>query len=401
MSGSRGWSIRRRMRYFLERHVPHPYVAVFAMLSAIVPIRDGIDWVSDPSQGSSGLVALVIRTGVLITLAASPHLGSIAVAAVIAIDCIAPIPYPSSMVFAGMVALAYVSYARSAQGLVMAVLLAALSLVSMWLYPQSALRAGGGYGFALIYLLCSAIGIMYRINEMRTVQLLQNTVLLGNAKVAQHLHDFTTNDLSDIILLIDRERRDGAPDQRRPSPQTLGTIRDLATDALGQTRRAIVTLEQPYERPKERQSAGTELEQTLFELIDEQQDLLESLGFHGTVVIPDHHLRIADPRDGRLVLGFLKELFGNVSRHADPARGYTVVISADDGWLTITVSDSPIAGGDGNPPEQLPTGMGSGLARYRAAIEARNGTWSLENLDNQWTLGVHIPLAADSTPVDG
>ena len=390
-----------RIRDLVKRHVPHPYIALLATLSAVLPIAEIISWISNPAWITLGYIPLVIHMAVLAALVIRPSFGSIAVAVLIAIDELAPIPSPSSMVFPGMVAVAYLSYARLQHGVTMSLALALLSMVSMWMYPQSALRAGGGYGFALIYLLCAGIGIMWRIDAVRSTQQLQNTILRGNARVAQHLHDFTTNDLSNIILLIDRERHGDGTDPQHPASETLDTIRNLACDALRQTRKVIITLEQPYDGSAEQRSADTGIEQALFELVDEQQDILESLGFDGTVVIPDHHLPIADPRDGRLVVGFLKELFGNVARHADPTRGYTVVITAGDGWLTITVSDSPLLRdvSDSSDAEQTHArGTGSGLARYRAAIESRHGTWSLESLDSQWTLGVRIPLAANPVP---
>ena len=377
----------KSLRDVLSRLITHPYIALFTVVSGIIPITENVAWISSPAFPLWGFILLLLRFGAIVLLMIRPYWGSFIVGAFIIIDSITPIPSPTSMFFVGMVAVTYLSYARTAYGVWMAGLMALASISSMWLYPYSAMRAGGGYSFALIYLLCAGAGVLLNISLQRGVQERQTAILLRNAKVAQHLHDFTTNDLSNILMLIDREQQSSHDDEDPERDETLATIKNLAADALSQTRQVIVTLERRTERPKIESVAPTPIELSLFDLIDEQQDLLESLGFEGTALVTKHPLPVMNGPAGQVLLGFIRELFGNIAQHADPEHGYTLLITGNDDVLNIDCSDAPLThAGDAND-----TGMGSGLKRYRRIVEALDGTWNVTKLEDLWSLSVQIP----------
>ena len=384
---------RKRLRSSFRGLITHPYIALFTVVSGIIPITENISWVSNPGFPVWAIIALFLRVAAIILLMTRPYWGSLIIGAFIIVDSITPIPSPTSMFFVGMVAVTYLSYARTVYGVWMAGFMALASVASMWLYPYSAMRAGGGYSFALIYLLCAGAGVLLRISLQRGVQERQTTILLRNAKVAQHLHDFTTNDLSNILMLVDREKqslRDAGEFERADS---LETIKNLASDALAQTRQVIVTLERRTEQTKTEPAAPTAIELSLFELIDEQQDLLESLGFEGTAMVTKHPLRVMNGPAGQVLLGFIRELFGNIAQHADPKHGYTLMITGNDDLLNIDLSDVPLdhSGKDDDK------GMGSGLKRYRHMVQALGGTWKVTQLEELWSLSVQVQWNDESS----
>ncbi|MDU2950097.1 MAG: hypothetical protein E7B73_04620 [Bifidobacterium longum] len=51
--------------------------------------------------------------------------------------------------------------------------------------------------------------------------------------------------------------------------------------------------------------------------------------------------------DTVFVADFLRELFGNIARYADPTQRYVVLVSAAQDHVTIDVTDRPRQGGTG------------------------------------------------------
>ena len=137
--------------------------------------------------------------------------------------------------------------------------------------------------------------------------------------VAQYLHDYTTNDLNNILMLTDLALTQ--PDS--PAPDTLERVRALAKDALKQTRLAITALEHDDDADEHTiyQPTASDLEQQLFAVAEEQRTLLGTYGYQGSVLIGEHPFAHCSQAQATLALSLVREMFSNIVQHADPAIG--------------------------------------------------------------------------------
>jgi signal transduction histidine kinase len=290
------------------------------------------------------------------------------------------------MLLTSLVATATQGFVNKAVGGAYSLLLISVLTISLSVGFASEMTSGGIISFAVFTVIAYGIGILTNLSTRHRVQEQQNLLLLHNALIAQRLHDYTTNDMNNIIMLVDLAQ--GGSAEHDPA-ETLQLIRDNAVNALAQTRQAILTLRSDQaghpqnEWPDAAGIASSGLTDQLTQLIDEQQEVLDSLGFQGTVLMP---VPMPDAQQDRsqLIEDLVKELFGNIAHHAVPAGGYTMTIGANDEDCEISLSDIPLHGGES-------AGLGTGMASYRTAIGAIGGSWSVEENEHSWTLSARIP----------
>ena len=84
-----------------------------------------------------------------------------------------------------------------------------------------------------------------------------------------------------------------------------------------------------------------------------------------------------------LVIGLVRELFGNIAKHARAYADYTMLISWTDAAFVIELSDVPKPSAD--------AGLRSGLERYRRTIESMQGQWNVESADDHWSIHAEVP----------
>lgn len=90
--------------------------------------------------------------------------------------------------------------------------------------------------------------------------------------------------------------------------------------------------------------------------------------------------------DTVFVADFLRELFGNIARYADPTQRYVVLVSAAQDHVTIDVTDRPRQGGT------TLEGRHSGLAYYRERVLHAHGDWDVREKRGQWVLHASVPV---------
>ena len=88
--------------------------------------------------------------------------------------------------------------------------------------------------------------------------------------------------------------------------------------------------------------------------------------------------------DTVFVADFLRELFGNIARYADPTQRYVVLVSAAQDRVTIDVTDRPRQGDA--------TFEG---AAFRACVLSgayAHGDWDVREKRGQWVLHASVPV---------
>lgn len=240
--------------------------------------------------------------------------------------------------------------------------------------------------------------MLIRRNGERQRQLQREQALLANAGIAQRLHDYTTNDLGDIVMMADHQLTTCDDGQR----EVWTNVRKLALDALAHTRKAILTLES--NRPAAGQNDGTNqddhewrtLQQQANDMSTESSGLSEldelitvcrgnlaANGCAGEVLRLGVEPTSIDGKTAPLIIGLVRELFGNIAKHADVSGGYTMLIHWTDAACVIELSDVPKPSAD--------AGLRSGLERYRRTIESMQGQWNVESADDHWSIHAEVP----------
>ncbi|MCI1831566.1 MAG: hypothetical protein LKI88_02295 [Bifidobacterium sp.] len=387
-------STARDAAIYLRTVLRHPSISLIGAAIGIITVFESFYWLFTGPFSTLGVVFLLIRFAAIALFIINPPLGAYAVVASQCLDFVIPTVSPVSMLFVCLVAVASLSYLHLAQGCVLGFVLAASAFISSWLYPVSFMRSGGAVSFACVVALAIAAGTLVRMDARHKFQDAQNRSLKHHADAARRLHDYTTNDLSNIIMIADRELHS---DERHDAAPTLDTILETATDALAQTRQAIVTLEGGTDHdgddatPHGARADVETFERDLFQLIDDQQELLETLGFQGTVMVPNHatdHLSVAERK---FILGSMREIFGNISRYAQPDNGYTIMVSLTNEAYDLNVCDTPLAESQEQAGAGVIKGLGSGMSRYRQEAEAVHGVWRVESSPATWSLVAHVP----------
>ncbi|MBT1173254.1 hypothetical protein JS528_07805 [Bifidobacterium sp. MA2] len=235
-------------------------------------------------------------------------------------------------------------------------------------------------------------------------------------RVASELHDTVCNDLSHALRLIDM-RRDGggvgadAGDAAGDNVDGLADIREAVEEALLYTRGAIGTLHDDAatassggaSRPHSPGLAGFVLfgrvgsveSIDMSALVEERRKRLESGGIDGIILMEDRLVVETTPERAEILCGFIRELFGNIGRHADPNRGYTFAVGVRASVLHLSCSDTPLAEPSRASGHAQETIGGRGLAYYRSAFAELGGGIRVHGDADCWTLQADLPLTDD------
>ncbi|MCI6531882.1 MAG: hypothetical protein SO053_08690 [Bifidobacterium animalis] len=197
--------------------------------------------------------------------------------------------------------------------------------------------------------------------------------------IARQLHNHTTNDLANIMMLADRAQSDN-----EDSDKILEMIRDLSQDALHQTRESITSLEQLAH-------AQTNVDK-LKDLINTQQERLQALGYYGEV-IDSYHTRCIRDCDLKFLSDLIRELCGNLSKYADSKHPYLLMLSLESTSCTIESLNYVNSQKAGAPTMH---GLGTGLKSFKNMVSNTGGEWRTQSDGKRWMLKTVIPFPQSS-----
>ena len=138
---------------------------------------------------------------------------------------------------------------------------------------------------------------------------------------------------------------------------------------------------------------GSDVLEGLREIVQTQQSRLELRGFDGIALLPDLISGNDCTKTEDLLFGLVRELFADISKHADVRYGYVLTIEASlDEYLirlrNVIATHSSIDSG------------GTGLRRFGTQLERQGGYLHIQDGDvkggfSWWSLEARIPRGKD------
>ena len=356
-------------------------ICVIIVSSAIAELIGLAVIAKDDTSIATTAALTVAQIGATAVMLRKARLGAALTVILAVASMLIPTAATFSMLFAVILAINILTFRRTAEGIAAVVVMVAASVISGILYHDSAMASGGALSLGVFCLIACTGGWLMRQWDDAQRRARRAERLEHDMAIAQYLHDYTTNDLNNILMLTDLALTQ--PDS--PAPDTLERVRGLAKDALKQTRLAIAALEHDDDADEHTiyQPTASDLEQQLFAVAEEQRTLLGTYGYQGSVLIGEHPFAHCSQAQATLALSLVREMFSNIVQHADPAAGYTMTIAATPSQLHIAVTDCHA--------EHSTPGMNTGLARLRRRITEAGGTWQVEEHGRNWTLATIMP----------
>lgn len=386
--------------------MPHGALAVTTILLGCIAIANiGFIWANDGSYWPKYLCCAIITILAVGWFTFVPGRGCYAIIALSVADFpfggIAFVP----MLLLALLAVGFIGYSNLVEAA-----LAGVALLGAIVFSPDTVAFptidNNLLSFPCLVALTLCVSTLIRRNGERQRQLQREQTLLANAGIAQRLHDYTTNDLSDIAMMADHQLAICDDEQR----EAWHSVKNLALDALTHTRKAIRTLEsdkttvkqydgtQTYDHRQNQlvslrhsstapaqasETTGIDRLDELNKLIATCQSNLAANGYAGEVIRFGTEPTQLGDATATLIIGLVRELFGNIAKHAQASAGYTMLISWTDAAFVIELSDVPEPNTD--------VGLRSGLERYRQTIESMQGQWDIENTSNHWNFHAEVP----------
>ena len=391
----------------IVKQFAHPYLSLIAFIIGTSAIAEFINYLILMQATEPSTTELVLTTALLITTTIiivyyikCPIPASYAVLWITALGETILDPAPLSLLVLGISAIAVSTYKKPLIGYTIAVLYALIMIIDGIIRPTGIMGAGSAYTFIAFIIIGAGIGHGFRINAQHIQEHQKNITLQHNMQIARELHDHTTNDLTNIIMIINKRLEDNnipitdkTPDNISNRTKDLLTIRDLASNALQHTRQSITTLDSTFTLSDTKSTQihtsqnNDKKEKLIEEEIEEQKNRIENMGYHGEIItignmdtLPEHIQRF--------LIDFIHELFGNITKHSDPKYEYTLIISTTNNQVILELSDQPAH----EPNEKMHMkGMNSGLKRYSKIITAMNGTLEVRT-KGIWSIQASIPF---------
>ena len=378
-------------RSLAAAYFPHPYLSCVAAAFALLNLAEGLYILHAAGITAMGLGLFGLRTAMAVWFAARPRHGAYGLLALLAIEMFVPVSTPFTSYLLALAAIATISYFRSAAGVGCGAAFAPCAIAYGVIAPYGVMGQGGAMTFAGLDVAAICIGICVRSAARDSLNEHERHVRQRNVRIARDLHDHATNDITDMMMLIDWYR--SSPDT--VSAAELEALRAIADDALRHTRQAIATLEEEAQDPRSTLGMTVTSQQQLSDDIARHRARLQRMGYAGDVIITGD-IDVLNDSDALFVADFLRELFGNIARYADPAQRYVMLVSANQDCVTIDVTDRPRQGG------ATLEGRHSGLAYYRERVLHAHGDWDVREEHGQWVLHVSVPIdnaGSSITPV--
>ncbi|OZG68997.1 sensor histidine kinase [Bifidobacterium eulemuris] len=374
--------------------------------SLLVFVDAALESFADSVGGMRTLPIALVFAVMLLVCAAKPIGGSIALGIVWCV--VFPMPVNLSMGLSLLIVLPLVtlSYHRAWWGMTLAAAVTVSRIAQLtWQSGVTGRSLSSDLARSLPWIImpsvaCVGIGVALKWLHRERQWAADDRRRLESLELAARLHDSTTNDLSYLIMCIDKLLAERHTDM---GISDLSLMREVAQRALDQTHEVIAVLADDdvsrldsdrlkTEPTKERTSCDAFA--WMNDELDRRRKELSALGFHGETIMVDSpvDLNRVDEATMRLLHTLLREIFANISKHADPERGYVVAVSANGDYAHVSVADAPAAD---RCPSSEPTalGMGFGLPHLRQLIEEQGGTVRIRDEEGYWSLSAKIPLS--------
>lgn len=386
--------------------MPRTALAAFTCLFGLAAvIVMGVDWSLNAAQWPKYLCCVIITVLSTAWFAFVPDHGCYLVIAMSVGDFLVGGTAFAPVLLLALLAMGSIGYANLIEGVLAGIALLAAALFSPYAVAFPTID-NNLFSFPCLIALTLCISMLIRRNGERQRQLQREQALLANAGIAQRLHDYTTNDLGDIAMMADHQLAICDSEQR----EAWSSVKNLALDALTHTRKAIRTLESDKTTVKQyngtktddrhqnqfvsprhgndtpmQVSGATGIDKLgeLNELIATCRSNLAANGYTGEVIRFGTEPTQLGNATATLVIGLVRELFGNIAKHARAYADYTMLISWTDAAFVIELSDVPKPSAD--------AGLRSGLERYRRTIESMQGQWNVESADDHWSIHAEVP----------
>lgn len=307
---------------------------------------------------------------------------------------------PYSFVFAGLSATVILGYINIPSAI--SILLFATSI----LFFQPHTDKSALVMFDTTFLTLAIIGCAIRLHQNQKRAINQLTIHKWKEEIAEELHDIVCNDLTYAIHQINLLKNENPNSQRNPEiaeNMALLDIRDSLIEALSCSRTAITTL-----RKDDGSCSTSEIDITtinIIELLEQERMKLAKAGFDGIIAADGSDNLTTTPGKSIIIKQLIKEIFGNILKHADPSHGYVITAYVNASTLHISASDTPLLkNSTSKHPQDNATnnqfGNGTGIHSYQTRLAALGGELSISASDDQWTLEAAIPLM-DTDHTDG
>lgn len=386
----------RRLNEWLHAHTPHPYVALGVAALALPHVIACVGILRNPTTDAATVAMTGTQLAVTFWFILRPNSGAyvIIATALVSIPAVLSTPYTFNVV--ALAALTFISYRRSIIGIIAGIALSICSFAAIAVNLGSPMANGGAAFFSLTVAICVCAGIIVRLRADDAASQRQNQHMRHNQDIARNLHDYTTNDLTDIMLLADQVRNanlDSATSER------IRMIHESAADALRHTRQAIKTLETTQTSQNDSLRQNGRSTTGLLRIVEHYRQMLDRMDIPGDTFVLGEPDPSMTEETVQLIRHLLREMYGNIVRHADHSSPYTMMVAYTGQQTSIELSDVPKTVPEHDRDVTIVSaedGLHSGLAYYRALILQRKGIWELQSRPYRWTLRITIPNQATS-----
>jgi signal transduction histidine kinase len=212
-----------------------------------------------------------------------------------------------------------------------------------------------------------------------------------NNAIATTIHDVTSNNLTNIILLS-RQQLETSVDRNQWQK-----VNDIAVTTLNQIHQVIDVLN-GTSSPAQPAKEGRSFMERLEHLVEQESASLREQHYEGETHI-DGLSKAIDDDIAEAFLALLHETYTNIPRHAPSHGTYRITIRCNNDAITVMETNQLAL-----PHTLIGIPHGKGLALHRQRIEALGGLLRTDTNQNHWNLYIQIPThhvilqVGDKTP---
>lgn len=388
------------------RSINHRWTAIISITICGFLINDEAHLLAHDTAPIQVLVTAAV-VGALLLMVPYPRFGAWGT---ILASAIAYLLMPIPVLFAGVfslpmyLAVGVLSYRNLAQGILATVCTVTIDLCTAYASGRLHLLSLSNITLMVaVHAFACVIGysLHWREQGMQTMFRLREAHTREAA--AHRLHDSIANRLSYAMMHIDAYL-DPNHDTNNPDEEIM-VLREILAQTITDTHKLIEEMDSGQttdggslhapstavapspDRPDHSPSHhNRQWLRRMRMVIDEEQSRLVKLHIKGIAVLPESTNRIMSDVNERLLTDFIRELFANVAKYANPESGYTFILSADDDAVRLSLSDCA------KQPIQRHSSTGHGIRYYDAALRRAGGTCTVRDEDSSiWSITAYLP----------
>lgn len=312
-----------------------------------------------------------------------PLLGSIIILIIWCVAYIIPVPTPSTYIAAGLMAIGVIGYINLILSICIAGLFIGLKLGISAIPALEIPYPTATFTFMLLMTMitCAALGCIVRLLQQQRREQEYLRQQEQQRSIAADLHDSACNDLTYALLCL-RESDSSLVDTH--------TLHNYAVEAIDTALESIHDSIRVLKQPKNDETTHHSQTLHLQSLIEASENRLRAVGFSGTSIInlPTDSIE-ADSCCAIIIIGMVRELFGNILKYADKTYPYVITVGIHNKTLQISVCDRP-------SKNLTIESLSSGMEFYRNRIEFLGGSMRMRLDNNLWLLDVSVPLSGNT-----